>query len=93
MTSHLLHQLSPQCFPNNIPESVKVQSRVLPVQLVGGEITFQIIVVAVERLRHVRGDVRVTASEDNVDHVSRERSYKSGSDRNGKITLIFPIAA
>ena len=76
MTSHLLHQLSPECFPNDVPECVKVQSCVLSVQLVGGQITFQIIVVAVESLRHVRGDVRVTASEDNVDHVSGERSYK-----------------
>ena len=70
----LLHQLRPECFPNDIPEGVKVQARVLSVQLVSGEVTFEIVVVAVERLRHVRGDVRVTASEDNVDHISRERS-------------------
>ena len=76
VTSDLLHQLSPQCFAHNVPEGVKVQPRVLSVQLVGGEVSLQIIVVAVESLRHVRGDIRVTAGEDNVDHVRRERSYK-----------------
>ena len=74
----LLHQLRPECFPNDIPEGVKVQARVLSVQLVSGEVTFEIVVVAVERLRHVRGDIRVTASEDHMDHVRRGRSYNWG---------------
>ena len=76
LRSDLLHQLGPQCFADDIPEGVKVQTSVLSVQLVGGEITLQIVVVAVERLCHVGGDVSVTASEDHMDHVSRGRSCK-----------------